>query len=363
MNGVLLCVLMASLLGACSAEPDFSQDGPYSTENRKYPFKMGTFTGCSGRQCSITVTITKPRMLPNGTYVAGRAPPFPIIFFLNGFQMFSTYYKDYAEFLGSWGYVLVQYDLPALTITTDKIELRYLNPILDWLEDQSNSPKSFVYQLLDMERLAMAGHSRGAKLAALHLIQNPRIKGAYLIDPVDSDKKYAPESEDNPSAVRALTGTGKRLGVVGSGIVGSCNPPGANYVQFWGAVGSGSWLTIVRNCTHSQFLRAPYVAQAMFNMLCGTGKAANKNVIQATRPGLVAWMEDTLRTQEQGVATSQDQPPLNQQSESLLEGFFQWVRRMEQKNVFTFTVKNATADGADVTTREEAVRAASFATT
>ena len=87
MNGVLLCVLMASLLRACSAEPDFSQDGPYSTENRKYPFKMGTFTGCSGRQCSITVTITKPRMLPNGTYVAGRAPPFPIIFFLNGFQV------------------------------------------------------------------------------------------------------------------------------------------------------------------------------------------------------------------------------------------------------------------------------------
>lgn len=40
------------------------------------------------------------------------------------FQMFSTYYKDYADFLGSWGYVVVQYDLPAMTITTDKLEVR-----------------------------------------------------------------------------------------------------------------------------------------------------------------------------------------------------------------------------------------------
>lgn len=347
MRSVLLCALMATLVGSCSSEVDYSEKGPYSTESKTYRFQMGTFTGCSGRQCSVTLTITKPQVFPNGTYVTGRAPPFPVVFFLNGFQMFSSYYKDYVDFLASWGYVLVQYDLPAFTITTDKIELRYLNPILDWLEDQGNGAASFVYQLVDMGRVAMAGHSRGGKLAALHIVQNPRIKSAYLIDPVDCDKKYAPESEDNPSAVKALTGADKKIGIVGSGIVGSCNPKGANYVQFWGAVGKGSWLTVVSSCTHSQFLRAPPLAQAMFNMLCGSGKTTNKKVIQATRPGLVAWMEDSLHVPKPDGTDS------NHQTGSFLDGFFRWVEQMEEKNVFSFSMKNTSSDGTDIPHEEK----------
>lgn len=339
---------MACCAASTSFGNDYSENGPYSTESKAHRYEMGTFTGCKGRQCCLTVTVTKPRALDDGTYVTGRSPPFPAVFFLNGFQMFSSYYRDYVQFLVSWGYVVVQYDLPVMTITTDKVELRYLNPLLDWLENENNDGHSFLHQLVDMGRLAMAGHSRGAKLAALHLIQNSRIKGAYLIDPVDNDKKYAPESEDNPSAVKALASAGKRVGIVGSGKVGSCNPPGENFVQFWGAVANGSWLTVVSNCSHSQFLDAPPFAQAMFNILCGTGKATNKNVIRATRPGLVAWMEDMLYAAKMKVTEPQTQTSVGQQAPgSFLDGFFHWVKEMEQEEVLTFNVKTSSAQEVD----------------
>lgn len=46
-------------------------------------------------------------------------------------------------------------------------------------------------------------------------LEHPRVKTAYLIDPVDNDKRFAPESEDNPSAVKALAASGQTLGIVG----------------------------------------------------------------------------------------------------------------------------------------------------
>lgn len=41
------------------------------------------------------------------------------------------------------------------------------------------------------------------------------MKALYLIDPVNGDPRFAPESADYPSAVRALTGKGWRIGITG----------------------------------------------------------------------------------------------------------------------------------------------------
>jgi len=326
------------------ATNDYTQYGPYNSESEKAWMKMDPATGCKGRQCRVTVTVTRPRVLADEDYEPGRKPPFPTVFFLNGFQMFSTYYKDYVELLASWGYVTVQYDLPTMAIASDSVEARYLGPLLDWLEDQHSTMGSFVHGLIDMDRLAVSGHSRGAKLAALHLIQNQEIKTAYLIDPVDCDKKYRKESPENPSAVKALAaGPPLPFGVVGSGEVGSCNPAGSNYNNFWSVVGNGSWLTVVSKCTHSQFINAPPLAAAMFNMLCGTGKTSTQDVIRSTRPGLVAWMEGVLY-QSHLNAHAEERLSGQQvalQAGSFLDAFFQWVHRMEAQDIFTFDVKTS----------------------
>jgi hypothetical protein len=62
----------------------------------------------------------------------------------------------------------------------------------------------------------VTGHSRGAKLAALHFAgsQAGAVRAAFLIDPVDNTS-FTPESEAYPSACRALARCGRPLGAAG----------------------------------------------------------------------------------------------------------------------------------------------------
>ena len=87
MRNTALYIFVVAVLAICSSANDYSQYGPYNTENKRHWYQMGTFTGCKGRQCYVTVTITKPRLLRGEDYEAGRLPPFPTIFFFNGFQV------------------------------------------------------------------------------------------------------------------------------------------------------------------------------------------------------------------------------------------------------------------------------------
>ncbi len=52
-------------------------------------------------------------------------------------------------------------------------QLRYLDSVLDWLAAENARPGGFAQSLLDLRTIGVAGHSRGAKLAALHLVGEP----------------------------------------------------------------------------------------------------------------------------------------------------------------------------------------------
>ena len=49
-------------------------------------------------------------------------------------------------------------------------QLRYLDSVLEWLAAENVRPGGFAEALLDLRSIGVAGHSRGAKLAALHLV-------------------------------------------------------------------------------------------------------------------------------------------------------------------------------------------------
>jgi len=70
--------------------------------------------------------------------------------------------------LASYGYAVVQYNLNAL-ITVDVQEQKYLAPIKAALVAANAAAGGSLYGALDFEKQAVAGHSRGGKLAALHL--------------------------------------------------------------------------------------------------------------------------------------------------------------------------------------------------
>ena len=119
-------------------------------------------------------------------------------------QLKASYYSLYAQQLASSGYAVVQYDTPLLKTPPDAVEvcslsnstilklvvstflhsftvvcsiltaacrpqLGFLPGLLDWLQDQTQDSTSPLQGQLDVKSLGTAGHSRGAKLAALHL--------------------------------------------------------------------------------------------------------------------------------------------------------------------------------------------------
>lgn len=82
----------------------------------------------------------------------------------NGFGSVAAFYSYFARRLATWGYAVVQYD--NLMLTTDRQEITYLGYIKSALKGQPG-----LAGVLDWNSQAVAGHSRGGKLAALHLAQ------------------------------------------------------------------------------------------------------------------------------------------------------------------------------------------------
>jgi pimeloyl-ACP methyl ester carboxylesterase len=107
-------------------------------------------------------------------------------------------------------------------------QARAFPTFVQWLEQQS--PDN-IRSRLDLSHMALAGHSRGGKLAALVAsyvaskqpgFEGVSVKEAYLLDPVDLLQ---------PSAVAALAGLRPRLalGVTGVGVTTAFNPTAVNY--------------------------------------------------------------------------------------------------------------------------------------
>lgn len=343
----MLQVVLLFILGVLNVMgSDYTDYGPYNVETKIYGYVMPKSTGCCDWSCHIKLTVTKPSGEAVAHDLVNREPPFPVVFMFNGFQTYARWYEEYVHHLVSYGYVVVQYDTKKVFFLADKVEMAFFPHLLSWAQERNAEPGSFLFGLMDFERVGVSGHSRGGKLAAFHTAYSDIIKSAYLIDPVDGDTTWAKESEDYPSAIKALAGKNKRIGLVGSGITGRCNPEGFNYKQFFEVVGAGSWLTVINAAGHCQYITAPPLFEWSMGVLCGHGHNSCSEVITVTRPGMVAWFEEDFRG-----ASGMDENSFvsgGLKAHSFLDAFFEWIRNMEEKRVLNFMVKedqNAEWDG------------------
>lgn len=309
------------MVATAAAAQDYTRDGPCAVQKvAAGPQIMPGSTGCKLKACLLKVTVT----LPQTGQAAGSAcasGPFPVVFFYSAFQTPSASYKAYANRLASYGYAVVQYDTALGTIITDNVELQFMQLVLDNLKAQataSSSSSSPLAGRLDFSVLAVAGHSRGGKLAALQLATSPAVKAGYLIDPVDNTI-FSPESALYPSAVKALAAATPRrvAGVSGAKIPSLCNPPDANYEKFYAALGSGSWLQVLPQATHLSFAQTPLAATP----ICGKGSTTPLVGVPVTVATVTAWMEQAVR------------------GRPLPAEFTAWVNQKAQEGVLTFTVK------------------------
>ena len=129
--------------------------------------------------------------------------PYPAVAFAHGFSMLGLSNgaldnTGNGEHLASWGYVVAIPELP------DDFEARIaaMQQVLSYLESETASEGSFLYQRVDTDRLAAAGHSLGGATALALASRDPRIQAVVALDPVyhtggpgGGDALWDPEAE------------------------------------------------------------------------------------------------------------------------------------------------------------------------
>jgi predicted dienelactone hydrolase len=124
--------------------------------------------------------------------------PYPGIVIAHGFSMFGLVdmaagMAGDAQHLASWGYVV------AISVLPDDAEQRVtdVREVLSYFETQTATSGSFLYQSVDPNRLAVAGHSFGGATSLMVAARDQRIKAVVSMDPVYHEAN--PLSDEQPA--------------------------------------------------------------------------------------------------------------------------------------------------------------------
>lgn len=152
---------------------------------------------CSVAAQSITVSgIDLDLYYPDGTCGAYTTAPYAAIIFAHGFSMFGLSNgagenQGNGQHLAGWGYVVAIPTLPDDTEERTDIVL----DMMDFLEAQTADAHSFLYQKVDVNRLAVAGHSLGGATALSAAARDGRIQAVVALDPVYHAGDFSGEGE------------------------------------------------------------------------------------------------------------------------------------------------------------------------
>ena len=162
--------------------------------------------------------------------------PYPAIAFAHGFTMFGLFdgardNRGHGEHLSSWGYVVAIPGLP------DDFDTRYtaMQDTLSWLEEEASDESSALYQRVDVERLAVAGHSLGGATVLALASRDTRVRAVVALDPV-----YHTGGPGGGEALWDPAEDGPRIAVP-TGILGApasdCNAD-ADYARIYPEIGA-----------------------------------------------------------------------------------------------------------------------------
>lgn len=174
---------------------------------------------------------------PDGSCGAYVAAPYPAIAFAHGFSMFGL--SDGAgenqgngQHLASWGYVVAIPTLP------DDAEERtgLLLDVVTYLETQAGDANTFLYQKVDVDRLAVAGYSLGGSTALSAAARDGRIKAVVALDPVYHAGNFSGEGEIVWDAATEAPQITVPAGILGAP-ADSCNAQ-ADYTEIYPLIGA-----------------------------------------------------------------------------------------------------------------------------
>ena len=177
-----------------------------------------TASGAAGR--APVVTLCTPSQDGGITQASG---VFPLVVVSPGFQMGREQYLSYCEHLASWGFVVITQTYAG---SSHQQHADDISGLIDWATDTASGLAGMV----DVDRIAVTGHSLGGKVSILAATQDARIGAVVGWDPVDSNTpSVTPEQMPQLSAPIALIGET----LDSEALFMPCAPAGENYIEYY----------------------------------------------------------------------------------------------------------------------------------
>ncbi len=246
------------------------------------------------------------------------AGTYAVVVFQHGFLARNSAYTEILRALASHGFIVVAPQmytpgLPAvLGCPTAAAEADHAAQLLAWLPGHLDD---LTGQRARTDRLGLAGHSRGGKVAWLVLVADPaRAQAIAGVDPVDGT------GGPRGNQARVVNGPfsfARPALVIGTGLGGNCAPAGDNHEQFYAASAAPAWHVVVPDAGHADMLDADSAAASLGTLVCtrGTDPAAMRRL---TAGLLTAFFRASLQgdTTASAYLTDTDAAPLPIEVES-----------------------------------------------
>lgn len=246
--------------------------------------------------------------------------PWPVVWLFHGFLLDARWYSDIAERLASHGVATVAPQLhPAdgnplgkPTVAEDAALAADLPAALRGAGEATG---------LDLDRVMLAGHSRGAKVAWTMVANGATPLGLLALDPVDGtggplggEPRVLPERGSFPfEGPTVVIGTG--LGPEAPfPLSPSCAPDGDNHAQFWAAAQSG-WHLVASDYGHLDVLDASRPGCGLVCRACVDGPA-DGGLRAASAAWVVAFSRVALGDASAGADLSRTNLPIEVEVET-----------------------------------------------
>lgn len=158
---------------------DPASDGPLSVtaQPTQVPIVAGTL-----HAAGQTITVTAGTLVATA-YVPAGTGPFPLVLVLPGFTQSHTAYATFSQHFASHGFAALGVDTRAgTTVAVHDKEAYEVVQTIDWVL----SGKSPLGAKIDATKIAVAGHSKGGKVAFFAAALDPRIDLVIGWDPSNS---------------------------------------------------------------------------------------------------------------------------------------------------------------------------------
>lgn len=159
-------------------------------------------------------------------YLPATAGPRPVVVLAPGLLQPAAAYAPYGRRLASHGILTLIRDDPGVFTATPEVTAGIVETITEWLTDENADASSPLFGRADLDRVGLAGHSRGGKASLIAAEEglNDVALAWFGLDPVDSTTLA-----DGVLARDQLGVIGMPTAFLGAEISSTCSPAADNY--------------------------------------------------------------------------------------------------------------------------------------